>query len=338
MIVNYANFVESKNHGGSGKFTPDLGTAQTHRHGQSADFSFDSSVFDAWIDSQTLPVALPQISPLIVSSLGVHIEKRKQPRIFIESSEIVRPILDGTASSDRWRIVLAGAWFEGRHAIHARGCYTSFKAFVRQLHRCGSFSSITLIIGDSMADILSVEKERSADRALNRICGKASAYQLRMDIAWRRRYIESERDASDDDSRFAGRQILKPGETFAGERLWNRLMQHSAHADLQTLRRQWRQDTESVIICLSDCIGPRRLILAKGCTSSTSPLRCFGIPSRQSQSCCVGASPRCTSRPFVSQAHAATVNDTPDSCGNFHSARIVSILLRWAHNSPIGFA
>ena len=69
--------------------------------------------------------------------------------------------------------------------------------------------AISLVLGDNLAEVLSFERGRARDHGLNAYCRQAAGLQIALNCRWRRRYVETDRNASDHDSRLADRANLQ---------------------------------------------------------------------------------------------------------------------------------
>ncbi|CAK0803468.1 unnamed protein product, partial [Prorocentrum cordatum] len=78
-------------------------------------------------------------------------------------------------------------------------------------------------VGDNLSEIMATEKGRAVDHGLNALCRRAAALQLGAEIRWVRRYVESEHNPTDADSRLADKGVLKAGEALRPGRLAGRL-------------------------------------------------------------------------------------------------------------------
>ena len=78
------------------------------------------------------------------------------------------------------------------------------------------FNYRVLGLGDNVSEVLSQERGRACDHALNAVCRRAAALRLACGFQWLRRYCESARNPSDHDSRLADRGGLRAGQTLRG--------------------------------------------------------------------------------------------------------------------------
>ena len=94
-----------------------------------------------------------------------------------------------------------------------------------------------------MAEVLSFERGRPRDHGLNAYCRQAAGLQIALNVRWRRRYVETDRNASDCDSRLADRGLLQPGQVLSGRRLIAQLAARGAGDDVRRLQGQPRFST-----------------------------------------------------------------------------------------------
>ena len=92
----------------------------------------------------------------------------------------------------------------------------------------------------SHCEVCAYERGRAKDHALNALCRRSAALQLSLNVRRRRRYVETDRNASDGDSRLADRGLLQSGQILSGQRLVAQLAARGAHDDVARLRRQER--------------------------------------------------------------------------------------------------
>ena len=72
-------------------------------------------------------------------------------------------------------------------------------------------------LGDNIAEVLATDAGRARDHDLNTLCRRSVGEQLFWGLSWRRRYLRSSDNPSDDDSRLADDQLIRPGRVFHGE-------------------------------------------------------------------------------------------------------------------------
>ena len=96
------------------------------------------------------------------------------------------------------------------HALEARATVFGLKkASVETIAR----GRILFSVGDNLSSILAYEKGRARCEDLLAQCRTAAAYLIGAQIRWHHRYIESERNVTDFDSRAAGRGEILRGRT-----------------------------------------------------------------------------------------------------------------------------
>ena len=108
---------------------------------------------------------------------------------------------------------MAGAWrHPGRiHLLEAKVSLMGLRnaAVSRRSEDC-----VVLSLGDNMAEVLATERGRARDRGLNACCRQSFAWQLAAGVDWRRRYVPTDKNISDSDSRLADRGALEAGEVM----------------------------------------------------------------------------------------------------------------------------
>ncbi|CAE8733684.1 unnamed protein product [Polarella glacialis] len=118
----------------------------------------------------------------------------------------------------RWRRVVAGAW---RHAgsIHCKEARASLLGLRRAAREVEAQDSIVLSFGDNLSETLAFDRGRARDHELLALVRQAGAIQVATGIRWARRYIETERNPADWDSRLANLGFLLPGQRVHGSAL-----------------------------------------------------------------------------------------------------------------------
>ena len=113
----------------------------------------------------------------------------------------------------RWHRLVEGSW-SLPDAIHNLECRAALLRLQR-LTRIGHYAGHEALSSrDNLSENMAVEKGRAKDWKLDSLCRQAAALQLRGDIAWRRRHIETTRNISDFDSRPAERVIMECEEVL----------------------------------------------------------------------------------------------------------------------------
>ena len=228
---------------------------------------------------------------------------------FIEDRSHISPLPDSIAEAGRWRTLLAGGWTDHR-CIHIQEARVALLGLRRDSRRIDVRDCQVLSLGDNLSEVLSFERGRSRDLGMNALARRACAYQISMNVHWRRRYIETARNASDADSRLADRQIISAGEVLSGRRLIARCAARGAAADVLRLQAQPRGPPPSVA-------DSSRTDLTSFRPHPSSPLQ-----STSSQSCVLIPTPPV---PFVPQpARAARPLASPPSARSsaFPSTRL----------------
>ena len=147
-----------------------------------------------------------------------------------------------------WTRLVVGAW-RAPDFIHNLECSTSLIGLYdgcqavdrrRELdagefgdHGAGVtlWDTVVLSVGDNMADLLSTDNGRATNRNLNCLCRRSAGAQGQHRVRWRRRFVGSQRNASDGDSRLADDGVLQPCQCFHYESVAP-LLRHRAVRDV----------------------------------------------------------------------------------------------------------
>ncbi|CAK0838390.1 unnamed protein product [Prorocentrum cordatum] len=135
---------------------------------------------------------------------------------------IVPALPDTLVAPTRWRRLLVGAW-QRREAIHMKEARIALVGLYHAVRDPASHGGVVLSLGDNLSEVLATERGRAHDPALNSVCRRAAAVELGAEVRWVRRYVETDRNPTDSDSRLAEQGILAPGESLRGGRLAARL-------------------------------------------------------------------------------------------------------------------
>lgn len=118
-----------------------------------------------------------------------------------EDHHLVTPLEDSLVSRERWRLVVARPWqhHEPIHVKEARVALLAVRRACRMRHMLGRR---LLVLGDNLAEICAVERGRSSrDGSLRAVLLHLAALVIGSGIRLNRRYIETHRNPSDEDSR-----------------------------------------------------------------------------------------------------------------------------------------
>lgn len=139
----------------------------------------------------------------------------RRPRATVELADRVTPLPESLLRPDRWALVVEGAQHSPApiRLLEARVALAGLRHHARAARQHGER---VLSLGDSFGELLAMEKERAADRALASVACRAAAYQIGCELRWRRRYVESEHNILDAGSRRAIFGIYRPGERRVG--------------------------------------------------------------------------------------------------------------------------
>ena len=143
---------------------------------------------------------------------------RKPPSSLAVSREVVEvdgglvaPLASEFAAPSQWFLFLRGGW-RYRATMHIKEALASLRGLAAVAQDSSRHGCQLLSLGDNLAEICACEKGRCSDAALRVLLSHALAFTLAPQIRWRRRYIESERNPSDADSR----RLHRPGQRIAG--------------------------------------------------------------------------------------------------------------------------
>ena len=161
--------------------------------------------------------------PAVRSSTLRPREVARPPRVETEQSDIgILPVAGSVLAAYRWQLLVKGAWastsiihwLEGRIALG--GLFRASSDVPFHGHRVAS-------LGDNMSSLLACLRGRARDWGLRQLCRRSAAHQIAAEITWHLRYVESERNPTDHDSRAADRSELSAGQRRKG---------HTASIDL----------------------------------------------------------------------------------------------------------
>ena len=176
---------------------------------------------------------------------------RQRPS-FVDEGRFTR-LPDSITDQARWRTIVAGA-LSSKGVIHVQEARIAVMGLRRCTRQAGTRDCDILSIGDNMAEVCAFDRGRARDHGLNAQCRQATALQLALNARWMRRYVETDRNASDTDSRLADRGLLASGQILSGQRLIAQLAARGASEDVARLRRQPRPTDRTV--SLSVCARP----------------------------------------------------------------------------------
>ncbi|CAK0801704.1 unnamed protein product, partial [Prorocentrum cordatum] len=184
-----------------------------------ADLDIEDGDWDRRGDRAVPARRAPRVSSLVpaealrAAELGL-----PHPRV----TGIVPALPDTLVAPTRWRRLLVGAW-QRREAIHMKEARIALVGLYHAVRDPASHGGVVLSLGDNLSEVLATERGRAHDPALNSVCRRAAAVELGAEVRWVRRYVETDRNPTDSDSRLAEQGILAPGESLRGGRLAARL-------------------------------------------------------------------------------------------------------------------
>ena len=137
-----------------------------------------------------------------------------EERVYSERVGLVPPIEAGWVDPMRWRRVVAGCWAKPA-AIHNKEARAALLGLCRAAWQPKNYRGILLSLGDSLSEILAFDRGRAKDRELLSLCRRAAAIQCGTGTRWHRRYVETERNPADKDSRLTASSRPAGGSTGA---------------------------------------------------------------------------------------------------------------------------
>ncbi len=153
----------------------------------------------------------------IATGLAPHTGPPSAGRDFVlaELPDRVPPLPDALLEPRRWALIVEGAWAKPApiHILEGRIALAGLRHHARVAHQHGQR---VLSLGDNMAELLASEKGRAVDRALCSITAHSAAYQIGCGLRWRRRFVDTLRNISDEGSRRAQRGFYAPGQRRVG--------------------------------------------------------------------------------------------------------------------------
>ena len=172
--------------------------------GYSADLKSLAPIFDAWVAREA-----GRVGP------GTARVPRtwRVPRPLIENPYALPAVAEPLLQASRWRRCVVGAWTD-ESAVHMKEARVALLGLKRHARDPRSAHSVVLSLGDNMGEVLAQDKGRAADHALNAVCRRGCAVRLGMALTWARRYVETDRNISDADSRLADKGLLLPGQVL----------------------------------------------------------------------------------------------------------------------------
>ncbi|CAK0856608.1 unnamed protein product [Prorocentrum cordatum] len=109
-------------------------------------------------------------------------------------------LADGWTGRQRCQLVAADRWRWQEEYINLKEARVALMGPRRHCRTAGRLGAELLTLSDSQVTVGAYEKGRSS-AGLQTLCRRAAAYRLGGQIAWRLRYIETDRNPSDQDSR-----------------------------------------------------------------------------------------------------------------------------------------
>ena len=179
--------------------TPPAGGGEASR---GVEASFDAApLFNAWAEAELEEEATATWDGRVVVHGCRGDVAVAQPRTEDEPTGVqIPPLDDEIVDPTRWHLVVARPW-RSAGVIHHQEGRAALLGLRREAHLVGSHNKVLLSLGDNLAEVLVAERGRARDRGLLSLARQAAAHQVAANIGWKRRYVETDRNPSDKDSR-----------------------------------------------------------------------------------------------------------------------------------------
>ena len=182
--------------------------------GRLADVPDMAPRFEAWFEKEMRDLDIPLPDPEPPPRCPA--DSRPPPRVRQEVVGLVPQLLARWVQPDRWHRVMAGAW-RRPEAIHNKEARAALLGLRRAAQQPRNYGRSLLSLGDNLSEILAFDRGRARDHELLALVRRGAGVQIATGIARRRRYVETERNPSDADSRLADAGLLLlPGQTVLG--------------------------------------------------------------------------------------------------------------------------
>ena len=105
-------------------------------------------------------------------------------------------------TKSRWSLVVAKPWEYPEEHINVKEARVCLMALRRLTRTVRNLNKVALCLSDNLVSVMCFEKGRSSSGKLNGLCRRAAAYVIGGKIQWRLRHMASERNPSDEPSRW----------------------------------------------------------------------------------------------------------------------------------------
>lgn len=170
--------------------------------GCEASLARPATPFEEWVDQRLAETEAVRRPPARLSKA-----ERVHRRELREVCGRVPRVPDHVVEPGAWKCLFRGPW-RGGALIHKKEGFTALLGLRRSARQTAQHDSVVVSLGDNLSELLAFDRSRAQDWSLLAMVRTADAIQLACGIRWRRRYIESERNISDFDSR------LDDGDAF----------------------------------------------------------------------------------------------------------------------------
>lgn len=102
----------------------------------------------------------------------------------------------------RWELVVAKPWRDPDEHINIKEAKVCLMSLRRATRTCKNLGKLVFTLTDNLVSAITLEKGRSSSGKLNGVCRRACAYQVACQVQWRLRHIPTERNVSDEPSRW----------------------------------------------------------------------------------------------------------------------------------------
>ena len=166
--------------------------------------------FESWLEEQAAPAVEERRQAAPARRAG-----RKERRAQREVTGRVPRLEERWAGEEAWTMLVKGGWRFKADIQEKEGRVVLLG--LRRAVRCRALHGRRLLsLCDNMSCLMALVKGRGGNPALLSLCRKAASCQLGAGIRWSIRYIESERNGTDYDSRAGDRGELGPGDVVQG--------------------------------------------------------------------------------------------------------------------------
>lgn len=114
----------------------------------------------------------------------------------------IPPVSHTWDKPSRWDLVVAKPWMDPSEHINIKEAKVCLMSLRRATRTCKNLGKLVFTLTDNLVSAITLEKGRSSSGKLNGVCRRACAYQVACQVQWRLRHIPTERNVSDEPSRW----------------------------------------------------------------------------------------------------------------------------------------